>query len=111
MIILIMKQVMMLFAFYNHKYVKKTIESIGLEVTIPMILNVDNKGARDLMNNWSVGGRTQHINVKYYFLRDLKEQNIVKVEWIPSGENSSDMFTKNLPTDLFAKHSSNFCGD
>ena len=90
-------------------YVKKIIKSIGLEVRIPMILNVDNKGARDLMNNWSVGGRTRHIDVKYYFLRDLKEQNIVKVEWIPSGENSSDMFTKNLPTDLFAKHSNNFC--
>jgi hypothetical protein len=76
-----------------------------------MILNMDNKGACNLMNNWSVRGQTQHIDVKYYFLRELKEQNTVRAEWIPSGENSSDMFTKNLPADMFAKHSSNFCGE
>ena len=43
-------------------YVRKVIESIGLQVKYPMIIQVDNKGAKDLMNNWSVGGRTKHFN-------------------------------------------------
>ena len=34
------------------------LESIGLKVRKPMMLTVDNKGAKDLANNWSVGGRT-----------------------------------------------------
>jgi hypothetical protein len=40
------------------------INSMGLLVELPMILEVDNKGAKDLVNNWSVGGRLRHIEVK-----------------------------------------------
>jgi len=28
-----------------------------------MILEVDNKGANDLAHNWSIGGRTRHVDV------------------------------------------------
>ena len=45
-------------------YIKKVLESIGLKVELPMMLYVDNKGAKDLMNNWSVGGRTRHVDVR-----------------------------------------------
>jgi hypothetical protein len=44
--------------------VKKNIESIGLCIELPMTLRMDNKGAKDLFNNWSVGGRMRHIEVK-----------------------------------------------
>ena len=43
----------------------RLMESIGLTVKKPMILTVDNKGAKDLANNWSVGGQTWHIDVRY----------------------------------------------
>ena len=33
------------------------LESIGLKVRKPMVLMVDNIGAKDLANNWSVEGR------------------------------------------------------
>ena len=36
----------------------RLMESIGLMVKKPIILTVDNKKAKDLANNWSVGGRT-----------------------------------------------------
>jgi hypothetical protein len=42
-------------------------EYIGLKVKKPMILIVDNKGAKDLCDNWSIGGRTWHVEVKQYF--------------------------------------------
>ena len=32
--------------------------SLGLEVKLPMFLEMDNKGAVNLANNWSVGGHT-----------------------------------------------------
>jgi hypothetical protein len=37
-------------------YVKRFLESIRLRVHLPMILEVDNKGAVDMVNNFSVGG-------------------------------------------------------
>ena len=89
----------------------RVLESMGLKVKKPMILQVDNRGAKDLMNNWSVGGRTRHVQVRQYFLRDLKEQGLVKIEWIPTEEMSSDLFAKNLGGPLFDKHMSVCCGE
>jgi hypothetical protein len=77
----------------------RILESMGLKV--PMILNVDNKGAKDLCNNWSVGGRTRHIEVKQLFLRDLRESKAIDTNWIPGEEMISDIYTKNLPGPLF----------
>ena len=37
---------------------KHLLESIGLQVELPLILEVDNQGAVDLANNWSAGGQT-----------------------------------------------------
>ena len=90
---------------------KRVLESLGLKVETPMILQVDNKGVMDLANNWSVGGRTRHITVRTNFLRELKEQGLLRVEWIPADENSSDMFTKNLQGPLFEKHASVYVSD
>ena len=61
-------------------YVKKIIESTGLQVELQMIIHVDNKGAKDLMNNWSTGGLTKHIYTCYFRIRELKEENILKVD-------------------------------
>ena len=46
-------------------FLMQLMESIGLTVKKTMILMVDNKGAKDLANNWSVGGQTWHIDVRY----------------------------------------------
>ena len=67
---------------------------------LPMILEVDNKGAVDICNSWTVGGRTRHVEVKMYFLRELKEQGLVKVIWKKGTEMSADSFTKNSPGPL-----------
>lgn len=91
-------------------FVMRVLESIGLKVKKPMILQVDNKGAKDLAHNWSIGGRTRHVDVREYFLRDLKEDGVILVEWIPSSENSSDLFTKNLSGPTFEKHATVYCG-
>ena len=56
------------------------------------------------MNGWSVSGRTRHIEVKRYFLRELKEQGIIKIIWRSGDEMTSDIFTKNLSLSLFEYH-------
>jgi hypothetical protein len=92
-------------------YVKKVLESMGLQAELPMILYVDNKGAKDLVNNWSVGGRTRHMDVRNHFLRELKEAGIVRVQYVKTEDNCTDMFTKNLSGSVFNKHARVFCGD
>lgn len=92
-------------------YVMRVLESIGLQVELPMELEIDNQGAVLLANNWSVGGRTRHVEVRQYFLRDLKDANIVHPKWIPGDKMSSDLFTKNLDRPLFEKHAKVYVGD
>ena len=82
----------------------RILESIGLKVKLPMILRLDNRGARDMMNNWTVGGRTRHIEVKQYFIRELREAGIVKIEWISGESNPSDIHTKNVSGPDLNKH-------
>ena len=76
-----------------------------------MILEMDNKGAVDLANGWSIGGRTRHMEVRQNFLRELKEQGLLKVVWIASTENAADLYTKNLPGPTFDKHAKVFVGN
>ena len=45
-----------------------------------MILESNNKGALDLCNIWTVGGRAKHIDTMYYFLRELKEEHIMELK-------------------------------
>jgi hypothetical protein len=62
-------------------YVKRILESMRLRVNLPMILDVDNKDAVDLVNTFSGRGRTRHIETRQYYLRELKEMGIISVIW------------------------------
>ena len=57
-------------------FTMQILESIGLKVQKPMILQIDNRGAIDLINNWSVSGCTRHIDARLCFLQELKEGKI-----------------------------------
>ena len=82
-------------------YIMRLIESLQLKVRKPMIVYSDNKGAIDLINGWSVGGGTKHMDCRIMFLRELKENEIIRVLWIPTDENTSDVFTKNVDRKTF----------
>ena len=76
-----------------------------------MKLHMDNKGAVDLANNWSVGGRTRHCEIKEHFLRELKEQKLIDIDWIKGEENKADIFSKNVTGTIFDKFVPDFCGE
>ena len=69
-----------------------------------MVLEIDNKGAVDLANNWSVGGRTRHVDVQNYFLRDLKDEGTLVIWFVPEDDNDAGIFTKNVTTAIHKKH-------
>jgi hypothetical protein len=91
-------------------FAMRILQSIGLKVKLPMKLKMDNKGAVDFNHNYSVGGRTRHIEVKQYFLRELKEAGLIVCEWCSGSEMTSDVFTKNCGGLVFEKHIRKFVG-
>lgn len=56
-------------------YVDKLVKLMGLKVKKLIMIYCDNNGTVALVNGWSVGGRTKHINNRLNFLRELKEAN------------------------------------
>ena len=76
-----------------------------------MIVYSDNKGAVDLINGWSIGGGTKHMDCRIMFLRELKEDGVIRVQWIPTGESPSDIFTKNVDRQTFLKHVKTICNE
>jgi hypothetical protein len=71
---------------------------MGIKVKTPNIIKINNKGTKDFVNNWSVGGRTHHIDVRYLYA------SMMRIEPIPSKSTLSDLFTKTLNAELFKKH-------
>jgi len=79
-------------------YARHILKLMELKVKFLMILELDNKGAVDLANNWSIGGRTstRHVDVRQCFLQELRESKVMDIRWIKGLENDADAFTKNL---------------
>ena len=75
-----------------------------------MVVELDNSGARDLANSWSVGGRTRHVDTRQFFIRDLKEQGLPVFKHISGQENEADIFTKNTDAITLHKHNAKMCG-
>ena len=61
-----------------------------------LILNCDNQGAIALAKDNKFHARTKHIDVRYHFIREVVEDGKVVVQYIPTGDNVSDIFTKPL---------------
>ena len=85
-------------------YIYRLLESLELEVELPMVLEMDNSGAVDIANSWSVGGRTRHVDVQNYFLRELKDQGLLVIRHIAGESNDADIFTKNVTSAIFDRH-------
>ena len=61
-----------------------------------LILNCNNQGAIALAKDNKFHARTKHIDVRYHFIRKAVEDRKVAVQYIPTGDNVSNIFTKPL---------------
>jgi hypothetical protein len=60
-------------------------------------LYVDNQSAIAMITGTrGTDERRKHIDVKHHYIKELVENGVINVKWIPSGENIADMFTKAL---------------
>jgi hypothetical protein len=75
-----------------------------------MVLEMDNQGTVYIANNWSIEGRTRHIDVQSTFPRELKEAGVLVIKWIAGAINEADIFTKNLDGPTFQRYTRIFTG-
>ena len=85
-------------------YIYRLLESLELEVELPMVLEMDNSGTVVIANSWSVGSRTRHVDVRNYFLCKLNDQGLLVIRHIAGESNNADIFTKNVTSAIFDMH-------
>jgi hypothetical protein len=90
------------------KFIYYLLFGIGIEVELPIIVKTDNVGAMFIAQNSSSGVRTRHVDTCYHFVRDYLDDGIIKIEFIKSVENQSDIFTKNVTQEIYERHVKKF---
>ena len=83
-------------------WIQNIFTELGFPVK-PTQICADNQGDIFIASNPVQERRTKHIDVRFHYVRDLIEQKRIDIVWVPTDENSADMFTKNLGHIKFEK--------
>ena len=89
-------------------FLKQVLEFLKIKVALLIIVRVDNVGAIYLAQNAVSGPRMKHVDIWYHFVWYYIEDGIVKIVFVKSEDNDSDIYTKNLGEELFHKPSSKY---
>jgi histone deacetylase 1/2 len=93
------------------KFIVQILISMGIPVTIPIIIRVDNVGAIFMADNSSASSRTKHMDTRYHFVREFVEENFIKIIFVKSSENVADGYTKNTSGDIYEEHLDKYVAD
>jgi hypothetical protein len=86
------------------KFVARIFEAIGIEIELPITMYCNNVGAIFVAENAMARVTSKHIDVRYHFVREYVESSFLKIVFVNSKENKSDMFRKNVSSELYYKH-------
>ena len=82
-------------------YLSTFLRELGLDMSKPPPLRLDNKSAIDLAYNPEHHSKTKHIERRHYFIRECVENGKLRVPFVPTADNVADFFTKPLTGKAF----------
>ncbi|GKB21831.1 hypothetical protein Tco_0855754 [Tanacetum coccineum] len=80
-------------------WLKGLLIELGVNL-MSVVVNCDNQSAIHISRNAMFHERTKHINVRYYFIREIVESKEIGVAKIGTKDNAADTFTKVVPGDV-----------
>jgi len=84
-------------------WLRLLLADLGYPQSDPTTLYNDNMGAILLSQNPVHHDRSKHISLRHHYLREQVGDKSLHLQHIASKDNQADLFTKNLPGDLFSK--------
>ena len=91
-------------------YLRGLLLEMGVDVSQPTILYVDNKGAVELSKDAKSCQRSRHIDRRYLKVREWVAMGQVRVEYVETTQNPADALTKALDPATFRRHVSTLMG-
>ena len=89
-------------------YLLHLLDSIRVAHDGPVPLLVDNEGAVSILSTRTASGHAKHIERRHLHLRELKENKVVDISFVPTVKNVSDILTKALDPIRFEMLRSSF---
>ena len=86
------------------KFIVQFLQTMNIEVELPITVYVDNVGAIWLSNNRTTSDRTKHIDIKTSFVKEYQEDGKIIIKFVKSEDNEADIFTKNTTNVGFHNH-------
>jgi hypothetical protein len=77
-------------------WIRRLLEELKILDNKPTHLYCDNQGSIKLSYNPMFHEKSKHFEIDFHFIRQKVEDNIIKVEFIPSQEQPADILTKSL---------------
>ena len=87
----------------------KIVKYVGLGVELPMVLEVDNRGTKDMDQNFASSVRTKYMEVVMLWLGELPEKGILGIRWIKWVDNETEIQRKNVSGLDFNRHCKIYC--
>jgi hypothetical protein len=84
-------------------WLRKLLSELNLRQKEATEIRVDSKSAIELAKNPVHHERSNHIDVKFHFIREQIQKGNVRLNHVTSHDQVADMFTKLLPTVLLDK--------
>lgn len=87
-------------------WLRRIFECIGLAQKERTVINCDNMSTIKLSKNPMMHNRSKHIDVRFYFLRDLVNQGVVEMKYCNTLVQAADIMTKPLKLEQYEKQRS-----
>ena len=82
-------------------WLQSMVSEIRRDERKPVVINCDNQGSIALSKDNKYHSWTKHIDIWYHFIREVVEDSKIEVNYNPTEENVSDIFTKPLAKSKF----------
>jgi hypothetical protein len=77
-------------------WLRGLLDKLGVAPKDPTPLWCDNQGAIRLARNPGMHRRTKHIAIRWHLIRELIEDGVVRLGYVPTASQVADIFTKAL---------------
>ena len=85
------------------KFIVPLLQTMNIEVELPITVYVDNVGAIWLSNNRTTSDAVKHIDTRFSFVKEYQEDGKIIIKFVKSEYNEADIFTKNTTRELQKK--------
>jgi hypothetical protein len=77
-------------------WMRSFLGELGYSFDGPSLLLVDNQSAIQVARNPEHHGRTKHLDLRFFWLRDMVNLGVIAVRYIPTADMAADLLTKAL---------------